>query len=196
MGSNWDGVLALVGAALPGVLVALLAQFLAQRRENQQERRLAANARALLALEIAANLAALRDFWRTINDLDTERTGEGAEAHLAGMAAHGLLGYSLPRLGDVRWKKLPPQALAVLGEREVEKAYALYRDLDAIAALYAQLVTLSPEEEKEYAGGGSAGRFWYNYFAGRHIRSFERLDEIVRRVLGAGNPLGGAPARP
>jgi hypothetical protein len=193
--NGWNGLLALVGAAIPGVLVALVAQYLAQRREDRQERRLGANARALLALEINANLEALRDFWRAINDLDAEHAGEGAEAHLAAMAQAGLLSYALPIFDDTRWKKLPPQALATLGEREVERVYRLYGDLAALTDLYRNVVTLSPEEEKEYAGGGSGGRFWYTYFAGRHVRSFERLEAVARRVLDAGNPLSGPSPR-
>jgi hypothetical protein len=43
--------------------------------------------------------------------------------------------------------------------------------------------------ERQYTGGGSGERFWYNYFAGNRVGQFERLQQTVRRVLDAGNPV-------
>jgi hypothetical protein len=188
----WGTFATLLVATVPGVLIALFAQYLNQRRENQQARQLNANARALLALEIDANLAALRDFWQTINALDTEHQSEGAEAHLAGMAQNGLLGYSLPHWSSARWQTFPPQALAILSGAEIERVYRCYSDLGGISDLYTKVVTIPPEEMKEYTQGGSGSRFWYNYFAGNHVGAFRRLDALVSRVLSAGDPLGRA----
>jgi hypothetical protein len=191
---TFDGIdlsvlLGVAGAALPGVLVALIAQYLTQRRESQRQRRVNANTRMLVALEIDANRSELASFWRTINELDTQHRDEGAEAHLAAMAESGLLGYSLPAWSARQWEHLSSQAVGALSPQEITKTYALYADLRALGDLYTQLLTIPPEEKDEYTHGGSGQRFWYNYFAGRRVGLFERLRQTVQRVLDAGVPL-------
>jgi hypothetical protein len=185
---TWDVVLGVLGAALPGVLVALVAQYFTQRHENQQQRRVNANTRMLVALELDANRNELTSFWRTINDLDTEHR-DGAEAHLAAMAQNGLLGYTLPTFGFRQWEHLSSQAVGALSPKEIEKTYAVHADLRAISDMYAKLVTIPPEEMKDYTSGGSGERFWYNYFAGNRVGLFERLQQAVQRMLDAGNPV-------
>jgi hypothetical protein len=186
---NANTILGILGAALPGVFVALVAQLLAQRREDQQARRVNANARMMVTLELAANRADLAGFWRRINELDAERRGEGTEAHLAAMAQNGLLGYTLPEPSLTQWTHLSAQAVGALSPEEVAKVYAFYADLRAVGPLYTQLVTIEPLERDEYAHGGSAQRFWYNYFAGRRVTLFVRLEQTVRRVLEGDAPL-------
>ncbi len=185
----WEAVLGVAGAALPGVLVALVAQYFTQRRENQQQRRVNANTRMLVALELDANRTELASFWRTINELDAEHR-DGAEAHLAAMAQNGLLGYTLPAFSFRQWEHLSSQAAGALSPREIEKTYAVHADLRALGDMYARLVTIPPEEMKGYISGGSQERFWYNYFAGNRVGLFERLQQAIQRVLDAGNPLG------
>lgn len=185
---DWNAVLGILGAAFPGVLVALVAQYLAQRRENQQQRQINANTRMLVSLELDANCSELASFWRTINELDQEQH-DGAEAHLAAMAENGLLGYPLPAWSFRQWEHLSSQSVGALSSKEAEKIYALHADLRAIDNLYAKVVTIPPEEKDEYTHGGSGQRFWYNYFAGRRVGLFERLQQAVGRVLDAGNPL-------
>jgi hypothetical protein len=109
MDTFWAQILAFFIAFIPGVVIALLADTLSRRRDAQRERRVNENARTLLALEVGANLGALRDFWRTINGLDTEHQNEGVEAHFAAMAQNGLLGYTAPRWSVTRWERLAPQ---------------------------------------------------------------------------------------
>src|SRR5690242_7188107 len=59
-------ILSVFVASIPGVVVALLSQYLEQRRENQNNRRIYLSARGLLAAEVASNRAALETFWRAI----------------------------------------------------------------------------------------------------------------------------------
>ncbi len=183
----WEAIAGVAAAALPGVLVALVAQYLTQRRENQQQRQVNANTRMLVSLELDANRGALASFWRTINELDTEQR-DGAEPHLAAMAENGLLGYPLPAWSLRQWERLSSYAVGALSPKEIEKVYALQADLRAIDNLYAKLVVIPPEERKEYESGSGA-RFWFNYFAGRRVGLFSRLQQTVQRVLDGGNPL-------
>jgi hypothetical protein len=183
----WEAVLGVVGAALPGVLVALVAQYLTQRRENQRQRRTNANTRMLVALELDANRAVLATFWSTINALDAKQHDD-IEAHLAAMAENGLLGYPLPAWSLQQWERLSARAAGALSPKEIERVYALYADLRALDALYPQLVTIPPQELKEYESGSSA-RFWYNSFAGRRVGLFQRLHQTVQRVLDGDHPL-------
>jgi hypothetical protein len=186
--SFWGRVLGVMGAALPGVLVALVAQYFTQRRENQHQRRVNANTRMLVVLELDANRNELASFWRTINELDTEHHEE-TEAHLAAMAQNELLGYTLPSFSFRQWEHLSSQAAGALSPKEIEKTYAVHADLRAIGDMYVKIVTIPPEEMKGYTSGGSGERFWYNYFAGNRVGQFERLQQAVRRVLDAGNPV-------
>jgi hypothetical protein len=52
-------ILAFFIAFIPGVMIALIADYLSRRRDTQRERRVNENARTLLSLEIGANLIAL-----------------------------------------------------------------------------------------------------------------------------------------
>lgn len=186
--SFWEAVLGVLGAALPGVLVALVAQYLTQRRENQRQRRTNANTRMLVALELDANRAGLANFWRTINALDPKQH-DAVEAHLAAMAENGLLDYPMPAWGMQRWENLSAKAVGALSDKEIERIYALYADLRASESLYTQLLTITPAERALFSGGGSGERFWYTYFASPRVDLFQRLQQRVQRVLDADNPL-------
>jgi hypothetical protein len=177
-------VLAIIGATLPGVLVALISDYLSSRREVRETARLSANARMLVQLEVASNRDALRAFWDTINGLDKEQKPT-AEEHLAGMANGGMLGYTLPEWSFVRWERFPPQAFGALRTKAVAELDVLYRELRAITEMYAKLVTFSPEERDEL----NHDRFWYNRFAGWRAPAFERLAQVVGHALSA-QPLG------
>jgi hypothetical protein len=141
-------VLAIIGATLPGVLVALISDYLSSRREAGEAQRLSANARMLVQLEVASNRDALRTFWDTVNGLDKEQK-TSAEEHLAGMAYGGMIGYTLPEWSFVRWERFPPQAFGALRTKEVAELDMLYRELRAITEMYAKLVTFSPDERDE-----------------------------------------------
>ena len=185
MDTFWAQILAFFIAFIPGVVIALLADSLSRRRDAQRERRVNENARTLLALEVGANLGALRDFWRTINGLDTEHQNEGVEAHFAAMAQNGLLGYTAPRWSIVRWERLAPQTAGALDERHIFSLTRVYSGLRDITDLCGQILTI-PDDERAILDNE---RFWYNRFAGNRIRFFERLQEQVTETLSLGNPL-------
>jgi len=106
------------------------------------------------------------------------------------MAQNGLLGYTLPAFGFRQWEHLSSQAVGALSPKEIEQTYAVHAALRAIGDMYAKLVTIPPEEMKDYTSGGSSmSHFWYNYFAGNRVGLFERLQQAVRRVLDTGNPV-------
>jgi hypothetical protein len=75
-------ILSIFIASIPGVLVALLSQYLEQRRETENYRRIYLSARGLLAAEVNNNRAVLETFWHTINDLDSAAHSDLKE-HLA-----------------------------------------------------------------------------------------------------------------
>ncbi len=111
-------IAALFVASLPGIVVAFLTQYLTQRREDQNTRRLYASARQLLALEVENNRASLDAFWRTIESLDTKQYQDPKE-HLAALAANGLLGYVLPHWSFARWERLEPKTYAAFDQKEL-----------------------------------------------------------------------------
>ena len=178
-------IVATAVAALPGILVALLSHYLTQRREDRKTQQMIANARMLLALEMERNRVALATFWRTINDLDKERTATSAEGHLAAMAHAGLLMQTLPHWSFVRWEGISAEAIASLRKQNIEDIDQAYRDLRSATDLYAQLVTLIPEERELL----DKDRFWYNRYAGMRLDTFERLTAVANRLLAAPTPL-------
>jgi hypothetical protein len=185
MDEFWKQVLALFIAFIPGVLIALLADYLGRRRYAQREARVNENARTLLSLEIGANLNALKGFWGTINGLDTEPQGKTLEEHAAAMAQNGLLGYTAPRWNVMRWERLAPQTAGALDQRDIFSLTRAYAGLQEISDLYGQILTV-PDDERALLDGD---RFWYNRFAGNRIRFFERLQQQVTDTLALGNPL-------
>jgi hypothetical protein len=178
-------MLAFFVAFIPGVLIALIADYLSRRRATERERRVNENARTLLALEVGSNLTALRDFWQTINGLDTERQKE-TEAHFAAMAQNGLLGYTAPSWSVARWERLAPQTAGALDKRDIFSLTRVYAGLQEIGDLYGQILTI-PDDERAIL---DHERFWYNRFAGNRIRFFERLQRQVTETLSLGNPIG------
>ena len=178
-------LLTLLVAAVPGVLIALLAHQLDLRRDAQAERRLSQNARTLLGLELDANRAILTTFWTTINGLDRPDARQNAHGHLAGMAENGLLSYTLPTWGFTRWENLSPKSLASLTSSDLKTIDAMYRSLHAITDMYAKIVTITPDEMAQL----NKDRFWANRFADWRNDLFTRLTAEVERVLHANNPL-------
>jgi hypothetical protein len=185
MDAFWGQILAFFIAFIPGVLIALIADNLSRRRAALREARVSENARTLLWLEIGANLGALKDFWQTINGLDTEPRQDGAEAHLAAMAQNGLLGYTVPRWSVARWERLAPETMGALDKGDIFSLTRVYNGLQEVADLYGQLLTI-PDDERAIL---DHERFWYNRFAANRIRFFERLQKQITETLALGNPL-------
>jgi hypothetical protein len=181
-------ILGILGAALPGVFIALFSNQLDVNREEKRTRQAVANGRMLLTLEVQDNRNALAQFWRTINALDAEHQSDLIK-HLAGMAQNGLLAHVLPEWSTARWDHADATWLAGLSAKDVTQLDAFYRDLKTITALYARVATITPQEQQQFSQGGSSARFWYNYFADNRSESFPLLDDAVRRVL-ASQPLG------
>lgn len=181
-------ILSIFIASIPGVVVALLSQYLEQRREDQNSRRIYLSARGLLAAEVTSNRAALEAFWRTINDLDTVAHTELKE-HLTAMAENGLLGYSLPHWSLARWQRLEAITFPGFTADELTAIDQINRGLESIVDIYTQLVTLTPEEQAQIDGGGSVGRFWATYYAGWRDLTFTRLTQAVNQVLDAPQPI-------
>ena len=178
-------LLTLIVAAVPGVLIALLAHQLDLRRDAQEEQRISQNARMLLGLELEANRAVLNTFWATINGLDRPDARKNANGHLAGMAENGLLSYSLPEWGFNRWENLAPKSLASFTIGDLQMIDGMYRGLHAITDIYAKLVTITPDEMTEL----NKDRFWVNRYADWRNDLFTRLTTEAERVLRANNPL-------
>jgi hypothetical protein len=180
-------VTGIILAAIPGVLVALLAQALSQRADARQARRLETSARAMLALEVESNRETLSSFWRTINQLDADAKDTESVEHLAGMTYGGLLTYVAPSLSTVRWDHLAPEVYGAFTAKEILALDSFYRGLSGVSELYGRLVKLNAEERAEL----DKDRFWYNRFADWRIVTFKHLSQTATQTLGVGNPLKG-----
>lgn len=186
-----DSAAALIIASVPGVLVALVTQWLNVRHENEVERRSVANAQMLLALEIEENQRALGVFWTELNALDKEGHAGDPVAHLEALVTAGLLNQTSPRWSSARWGHVSPRALAELARKDLAVVDQIYRDLERIGDLFAKLVTLSPEEKK-YLDDGT--RFWYKRYPDIRGETYAQLAVLVTRALAAVNPLKGGAA--
>jgi hypothetical protein len=173
--------------SLPGIVVALLAQYLTQRREDQNTRRLYASARQLLADEVENNRAALDAFWRTIESLDKDHQQEPKQ-HLVALAGNGLLGYVLPHWSFSRWNQLEPETYAAFSAKEISVISQINRDLQSITDLYPALVTLTPEDKADLAKN-MGGRFWTIDFADMRLSTYEKMASAVQHVLSLPHPL-------
>ncbi len=178
-------IVGVILASIPGVIVALLTYYLRILGEVRQRREQERNAATLLSLEVTRNQAALAKFWNEINALDEKGAAAGNEEHLSGMAYGGLLARVLPHWSFVRWERMPSEALATLDAKTLAELDSIYGDLHIITDLYAQLVTLLPDEREQLKND----RFWYNRFAWMHSGIYAQLNRVVERVLAARNPL-------
>ncbi|MGH2487401.1 MAG: hypothetical protein ACRDHE_15440 [Ktedonobacterales bacterium] len=184
-----DYVAALLIASVPGVLVALLTQYLSVRHENAVERQMIANAQLLLSLEFADNQQALANFWTGLNALDKDGHPDDKDAHLEALVTSGLLNQTAPRWSNTRWKRISPRAVAELTAKDLAVLDQTYRDLDSVSDVFAKLITLSPDEKKYLDDGG---RWWPQRYVDVRKDTFARLETTVTRVLAASNPLRGA----
>jgi hypothetical protein len=181
-------VVPLILASFPGVVVAIFTYYLTFLRDASQARRLIANARVLLGMEIEHNRQALDTFWRELNALGRQGAAAAEAPHdqLAAMAAGGVLGYTPPQWSFTRWERVFPQVIATLSPKDVAEIDRAYRDLRSVADLFNKLVTLSPEERQVLEGGN---RFWYNRFPDIRGQTFARLAEAVGRLSSFQSPM-------
>ncbi len=186
-GSLGELILSVVIASIPGIVVAFLSQYLAQRREIQNNRRIYVSARGLLATEVNNNRRTLETFWRTINGLDAAAHTDLKE-HLAAMAENGLLGYQMPHWSLARWQRLEAITFAAFAEDELSGVGEINRGLEGITDLDTQLITLTPEEKAQMESG-SVNRFWPSYYAGWRDLTFTTLTQAINQVLDAPQPI-------
>lgn len=172
-------------AAVPGVLIALLAYQLQVRRENQLDRQASLNGRKLLELEIEGNRSALALFWQEINDLDAEKAEVSSEAHLTAITQGGFLTYPLPHWNFTRWHHAQPSWLAILDEKEVELVDRFYRNLELVTDLHTRMVTLTPKEQEFM----QRDNFWAKRYTDLRKDQYPRFVELINRTLTAENPL-------
>lgn len=187
-------------AALSGVIVALFTSYLEGRRAAAGELRMLSNARALLALEVRANRAALTDFWKTITALaipdpqDSDAPVEqgkpaapGSWEELTVMFRNGLASYSAPTWSTTRWNGIEPHTIGALSPSEMLALDNLHRALDTITDLYRRLSVITPADEAKYDG-----RFGVNRLASYRLPLYIRLRAAVSQVLDMPDPLPGA----
>jgi hypothetical protein len=180
-------ILSIFIASLPGVLVALLSQYLQERHENQNLQRLYASARRLLTLEVDNNRATLSTFWATINRLDAEQHQDSTE-HLAAMLYNGLLGYELPYWSFSRWERMEADTFAAFSEKELAGIDQMNRILKSVTELYSSLTTLTTEDKVDL-GKNVSGRFWGNDLARDRYPTYDKLAAAVKQVIGAPSPM-------
>jgi hypothetical protein len=185
-------------ATLSGVIVALFTGYLSAGREAAQERRLLANTRALLALEVRSNRNALAVLWRTVTALGASPpTSENPAPpndpveQLAAMYAGGLPTYALPAWSTVRWHGIEPRTVAALSDGEVVALDRFYRALREVTDLYGRVVTITPDDRTELEKS-MGGRFWNLDLARDRKLLFARLGAAVANVLDTPDPLPGA----
>ena len=175
-------------AAVSGVIVALVGQYLQVRHENENLRRLYRSAHRLLGLEVVNNRASLEAFWRAINGLDAEQHRDSTE-HLAAMLSGGLLGYELPQWSFSRWERLEAETFPAFGEKELAGIDLMNRALQSITELYKSLSTLTAEDKADLAKN-MGGRFWANDLARDRYPTYNKLADAVAQVLGVPSPIG------
>lgn len=183
----WEIILSIFIVSVPGMLVALLSQYLQQRHENRNTQRLYANARRLLALEVENNRASLNTFWTTINKLDAEQHQDSTE-HLAAMLYNGLVGYELPLWSFSRWERLEADAFGAFSEKELAGIDQMNRILKSITELYSSLTTLTADYKTEL-GQNVSGRFWGNQMARDRYPTYDKLTAAVQQVIGVPSPM-------
>lgn len=195
---NQSDVVGALLATLSGVIVALFTSYLSSAREAARERRLLANTRALLALEVRANHEALAAFWRTINALGagqaasaSETSGDPAVDRLAALYDRGLASYTLPVWSTVRWQGIEPRTVAALSAKEVLALDGFYRGLGDTSDLYNRVATITPEDEARLRQN-MGGRFWNLDLARERQALFARLNAAVTHVLDGADPLANA----
>jgi len=176
---------AIIVAAAPGVLVALVGQYFAYRQEERRYQRMIDNGRRLVALELRSNLEAFQGFWSEINDLDAEHNTADLSKHLENMAYGGLLGHPAPRWSFARWETTDADTLAALNAKEVEQVEQVNLDMRAFTDLYTAIITLSSHELTQITGGGSNQRFWGGVFANWRLLQFTQLTQMANRILSA-----------
>jgi hypothetical protein len=197
---NQSDVIGALLATLSGVIVALFTGWLSAGREAAEERRLLANARTLLALEVRSNREALRAFWHTVSALgdgaskseDAAASGQPADPveQLAALYAGGLATYTAPSFSTVRWHGLEPRTVAALTPREIAALDGLYRELRDVTDLYGRVTTITPSDWAELQKN-VGGRFWNLDLARDRKQLFSRLSAAVVRVVDAPEPLPG-----
>jgi hypothetical protein len=183
----WVIILGIFIASFPGVLVALLADYLQARREDRNTRRLYASARRLLALEVENNRTSLSTFWTTINALDAERHQNSTE-HLAAMLYGGLVGYELPIWSFSRWDRLEADTFAAFSEKELAGIDQMNRALKSVTGLYSLLTTLTADDKAEL-GKNVGGRFWGNDMARDRYPTYDKLATAVQQAIGVASPM-------
>jgi hypothetical protein len=207
-----SGIIGALLATLSGAVVALFTGYLAAGREAARERRLLANARALLALEVRSNRDALTAFWHTVTVLGASQSeGEHAATgitwagqaagspvpiadpvdQLAAMYAGGLATYSLPAWSTTRWHGIEPRTVAALSADEVIALDRLYRALREISDLYSRIATITPSDWSDLQKN-VGGRFWNRDLARDRTPLFARLGAAVAYACDAPDPLPGA----
>jgi hypothetical protein len=181
-----SALLDVILASLPGVLVALLTYWLTIRHETALAARAAANERTLLRLEMAHNRAALAAFWQRINDLAKAKDPDIEYEGLAALASGGLLGQIAPEWSIRRWEHIAADALSRVSEKDLAEIDQTYRTLRTISGLFAQLITMTPEESALL----DKDHFWPYRYADWRQGTFDRLSAAVASVLGGRDPLG------
>lgn len=182
---NTNTLWGIIAASVPGILVALVTQYITLIHEARTTRRAIANALALLGLEMERNYDVLKEFWAGINALDTEQSREETANHLAAMVAGGLLGQTLPHWSFLRWETATPEAIGALDKKDVVTIDQLYRNLRTVTDLFTQLVTLQPEERAQL----EHDRFWANRYADMRSGTFDRFGKVVESALSTELPL-------
>lgn len=183
---SWSDVLGALGAALPGVVVALVSMLLVYLRQRRMRRMRLRSARALIALEFDDNRLALDRFWIQINQLDPRWPNSDPLTHLAAMAAHGLLAYTLPEWSFVRWNSFMADDYRAFQPKELTELDQAYRELRAVTDAYRKLVILSPQQQAAYANDPQ----WATQFAHDRGATYLLLAQAVERVLAA-QPIAG-----
>jgi hypothetical protein len=181
-----DGIIAILVASIPGILVAWFGSYLNVRENREQIRMLGRNARAQLRLEIDGNLNIVQTYQQELHALDTGHSTE-SQTRMKDMINRGLFQTPLPPWSVVRWEQLPAVALPQFSPTEIEAVEKLYQALAQIRALYQHVVTFSSEQERELGTTDAANL----RIAGQKITVFARLEKQVALIAQTPNPLNG-----
>jgi hypothetical protein len=179
-----DGIIAILAASIPGILVAWFGSYLNRRENRAQIRILGHNARAQLRLEIDSNLRIVQAYQQALQAMDASHSHDKV-TRLKTMIDNGLFQYALPPWSVVRWEQLPALALPQFSEKDILVVEQFYQELAEIRALHHHLVVVTTEEERELGATGDASL----QIAGQKITLFARLEKVVMAAAQTHNPL-------
>jgi hypothetical protein len=191
-----ESVFTIVGIILGFILSEVATHIRNQRSDARQ----AASIRTMVRLETAANLEALRVFWKKLHETTFTEETDHVDVKKQRLALR-FAQIPLPIFKDDALKSQLPQLPMAVQEGEVTKIFRVYDRLSNLYVIRSELVGhLAVQREEMNAATatkvtGAAITRTLNYFPAtpfndRAVELWDAIQQAVEEVLSLGNPLG------